>query len=265
MSLLSSVFGRVFSRLGGRSTATAPARMQSSSGTARKHRRTVIDLEQLEQRMALTVSPVSIRLAPVSDTGLRGDGITRLAQPTFVGLAPARSTVSIFADGLPIGTAKASPGGAWRLVRPRSPLSLGPHVLTASAALPNKAPISSAPMWMAVDRTPPTATISFNATQGSLTIAFSERVNLSPAQLMSRIRLTIPRVGTFALSSPVVREVVGGITASQPNPTTYTFQLAVTPRAPGTHKVSLMPTGVFDFAGNPLPRIVSAQSTQQFS
>jgi hypothetical protein len=262
MSLISSVFGRVFSRFGGRSTASAPAGMRSSSRSAKKLRKTVVDLEQLEQRMALTVSPVSIRLAPASDTGIRGDGITRLAQPTLIGSAPARSTVSVFADGLPIGTAKASPKGAWSLARPRSPLSLGPHVLTASAALPNRAPISSAPMWMAVDRTPPTATLSFNATLGSLKIEFSERVNISPTQLMSRIRLTIPNVGTFALSSPVVREVVGGITASQLNPTTYTFQLRVTPRAPGMHMVSLMPTGVFDFAGNPLPRQVSAHSNQ---
>jgi len=216
--------------------------------------------------MALTVSPVTIQLARVSDTGILGDGVTRLAQPTFVGLAPARSTVSIFNDhGGLIGTVKASPSGAWRLVRPLSPLSLGPHVLTASAALPNRAAISSAPMWMAVDRTPPTATLAFNATQGSLTITFSERVNITPAQLMSRIRLTIPNVGTFALSSPAVREVVGGINASQPNPTTYTFQLRVTPRATGTHRISLMPTGIVDFAGNQLAHSVSAQSTQQFS
>jgi hypothetical protein len=215
--------------------------------------------------MALTVSPVTIRLAPASDTGFK-DGITTLAQPTFIGRAPARSTVSISnAHGVLIGTVKASPSGAWSLARPRSPLSLGPHVLTASAALPNKATISSAPMWMAVDRTPPTATISFNATQGSLTIAFSERVTLSPTQLMSRISLTIPNVGTFALSSPAVREVVGGITASQPNPTTYTFQLRVTPRAPGTHTITLMPKGIVDFAGNQLAHSVSANSTQQFS
>jgi hypothetical protein len=266
MSLMSSVFGRVFSRFGVRSTASAPARRPSSSGRARKRRKTVVDLEQLEQRMALTVSPVTIQLARVSDTGILGDGITRLAQPTFVGRAPARSTVSVFnTEGGLIGTVKASPSGAWRLARPRSPLSLGPHVLTASAALPNQAAMSSAPMWMAVDRTPPTATLAFNATQGSLTITFSERVNITPAQLMSRIRLTIPNVGTFALSSPAVREVVGGIDASQPNPTTYTFQLRVTPRAPGTHRISLMPTGIVDFAGNQLAHSVSANSTQQFS
>ena len=213
--------------------------------------------------MALTVSPVTIQLARVSDTGILGDGITRLVQPTFVGRAPARSTVSISdAHGGLIGSVKASPSGAWSLARPRSPLSLGPHVLTASAALPNKAPISSAPMWMVVDRTPPTATLSFNATLGSLKIEFSERVNISPTQLMARIRLTIPNVGTFAMSSPVVREVVGGITASQPNPTTYTFQLRVTPRAPGMHMVSLMPTGIVDFAGNQLAHSVSAHSNQ---
>jgi len=262
MSLMSSVFGRVFSRFGARSTASAPARRPSSPGTARKHRKTVVDLEQLEQRMALTVSPVTIRLAPASDTGIR-DGITKLTQPMLIGSAPARSTVSISdAHGGLIGTVKASPSGAWSLARPRSPLSLGPHVLTASAALPNKAPISSAPMWMAVDRTPPTATLSFNATLGSLKIEFSERVNISPTQLMARIRLTIPNVGTFAMSSPVVREVVGGITASQPNPTTYTFQLRVTPRAPGMHMVSLMPTGIVDFAGNQLAHSVSAHSNQ---
>lgn len=257
---MSSVFGRVFSQFGARPNPSAPAKKWLSAAKARKLRKTVVDLEQLEQRMALTVSPVTIRLAPASDTGVRGDGITRLAQPMLIGSAPARSTVSIrTTDGGLIGIAKATPGGAWSLARP---LSQGPHVLTASAALPNKPSVSSAPMWMSVDRTPPTATLSFNATQGSLTIAFSERVNISPTQLMSRIRLTIPNVGTFALSSPVVREVVGGITALQTNPTTYTFQLRVTPQAPGMHRVSLLPTGIFDFAGNPLPGIVSAHSNQ---
>lgn len=267
MSIMSSVFGRVFSQFDARPYPSARAKRWLSAGKARKLRKTVVDLEQLEQRMALTVSPVTIRLAPASDTGVRGDGITRLAQPMLIGSAPARSTVSIrTTDGGLIGIAKASPSGAWSLARP---LSQGPHVLTASAALPNKAaissaPISSAPMWMSVDRTPPTARISFNATQGSLKIEFSERVNISPTQLMSRISLTIPQFGTHALSSTVIRDVVGGITATQLNPTTYTFQLRVTPRATGLHKVSLMPTGVFDFAGNPLPRVVSGYSTQQF-
>ncbi|MBE0229851.1 BapA/Bap/LapF family large adhesin [Enterobacter hormaechei] len=64
--------------------------------------------------------------APVANGGLTND-----ARPTLTGTAEAGATVTIFDNGVQIGTAVAT-GGAWSFT-PSTPLADGPHNLTFSA------------------------------------------------------------------------------------------------------------------------------------
>lgn len=64
--------------------------------------------------------------APVANGGLTND-----ARPTITGTAEAGATVTIFDNGVQIGTAVAT-GGAWSFT-PSTPLADGPHNLTFSA------------------------------------------------------------------------------------------------------------------------------------
>ena len=67
------------------------------------------------------------------DTGNRGDGITKDRDLTVVGTAEPGSTVTVYADGVLVGTVVANANGRWTLPA-TGILSLGGHVLTAKAA-----------------------------------------------------------------------------------------------------------------------------------
>jgi hypothetical protein len=239
----------------------------SAARPTRRHRRGVgprsreasVGLESLEQRMALTVAAPSIRLAAASDTGLRNDGITRFARPVFTGTAPARSSVVVFADGQPIGSTRAGVNGAWSLATAK-PLTTGAHIITAQAAL-NRQTSTATPMWMAVDPTPPTASLAYDPTfkatptgpvTGRAILTFSEPVQAQGVKLANMLftdhgaRLTVP------LGSPLLRTYVGAITMTQLSDRSYAFTPAVQAFAPGIYSLTFQKTGVADRAGNPL-------------
>lgn len=235
-------------------SAARPTRRHRRGGGPRS-REASVGLESLEQRMALTVAAPSIRLAAASDTGLRGDGITRFARPVFTGTAPARSSVVVYADGQLIGVARATVNGAWSLATPiAKPLTTGAHIITAQAAL-NRQASTATPMWMAVDPTPPTARLSYDSVNGRATVTFSEPVSgvrSSNLILSGRTQsgFTIPNV---PINDVRARPYVGLITMSQsPDGKTFTFQEQLTLAEPGTYTLSFVKTGVADRAGNPL-------------
>jgi hypothetical protein len=239
----------------------------SAARPTRRHRRGVgprnreasVGLESLEQRMALTVAAPSIRLAAASDTGLLGDGITRFARPVFTGTAPARSSVVVYADGQLIGVARATVRGAWSLATPTAkPLTTGAHIITAQAAL-NRQASTATPMWMAVDPTPPTASLAYDPTfkatptgpvTGRAILTFSEPVQgVKLANMLFTdhgARLTVP------LGSPLLSTYVGAITTTQLSDRSYAFTPAVQAFAPGLYSLTFQKTGVADRAGNPL-------------
>ena len=69
----------------------------------------LLALEALEGRRALAVTAPTIRLMVASDTGVKGDGITRLAQPAFAGFAPRGAYVAVYAQGdTLLGVARAN-------------------------------------------------------------------------------------------------------------------------------------------------------------
>jgi hypothetical protein len=226
-------------------------------------------LESLEQRMALTVAAPSVRLAAVSDTGIRGDGITRLARPVFSGTAPARSSVVVYSDGNLVGVTTATVRGAWSLATPAArPLAIGPHVITAYAVRPGQPQSTAASLAIAVDPTPPTASLSYDPTfkatptgpvTGRATLTFSEPVQ---GVRLANMRFTEVRSGlSLAFNSPILRNYVGTITTTQLSDRSYAFTPSVQALAQGTYAISLLKTGVVDRAGNPLATGVATRFT----
>ncbi len=206
--------------------------------------------------MALTVAAPSIGLTAASDTGIRGDGITRLVRPVFAGAAAARSKVVVYADGQLLGVTTATARGAWSLATPAArPLTAGAHTLTAYAVGPGQVWSTATPMWMAVDPTPPTASLAYDSVNGRATLTFSEPVSgvrLSSLILSGRTQsgVTIPNV---PIKDSRASLYVGAITLSQSSDgRTFTFQQQLALAEPGTYTLSFVKTGVTDRAGNPL-------------
>ena len=244
--------------------ATKPTRQRRSAAGLRS-REASMGLESREQRMALTVAAPSIRLAAASDTGVRGDGITRLARPVFAGAAPARSSVVVYADGQLVGITTATVRGAWSLATPAArPLTTGAHTMTAYAVGAGSVWSTATPMWMAVDPTPPTASLTYDSVNGRATVTFSEPVSgvrASSLILAGRTEsgVVIPNV---AINNVRARPYVGLITMSQSSDgRTFTFQEQLTLAEPGTYTLSFVKTGVVDRAGNPLAAGASVRFT----
>ena len=235
--------------------ATRPTRRRRSTAGLRS-REASMGLESLEQRMALTVAAPSIRLAAASDTGVLGDGITRLARPVFTGVAPARSSVVVYADGQLLGITRATVRGAWSLATPAArPLTAGAHTMTAYAVGASKVWSTATPMWMAVDPTPPTASLTYDSLNGRATLTFSEPV--SGVQLRNLFISGRTSSGVTLASVPIkdsrAQFFVGAINFSQsPDRKTYTFQQQLVLAESGNYTLVFVKTGVRDRAGNPL-------------
>lgn len=253
----------------GVSVAKPTRRRRKAGASATRDRDARVGLETLEQRMALTVAAPAIGLTAASDTGIRGDGITRVARPVFAGVAPAKSSVIVYADGHLLGVTTATAKGLWSLATPASkPLAAGDHVLTAYAVGAGR--VQSAPtlMWMAVDPTPPTASLAydpnFSATPGGrvtgrVTLTFSE-----PVLGVSLAKMQFTDLGlkvTVGLGSPLLKSYVGTITTTQLSDRSYAFTPSVQAFAPGSYAVTLNKAGIVDRAGNPLATDVSTRFT----
>jgi len=72
--------------------------------------------------------------APVV-TGPTNNTVTNDNTPTFTGTAPAGSTVTIYLDGVQVGTTTADANGNWSFT-PSTPLEDGDYVLTVTATDP---------------------------------------------------------------------------------------------------------------------------------
>ena len=242
---------------------------RQARGAGRQNRGNSVGIETLEQRIALTVAAPAIGLTAASDTGIRGDGVTRLARPVFTGVAPARSTVVVYADGQPLGVTTATARGAWSLATPVSkPFTAGAHAVEAYAVGAGKEWSAATPLSLVVDPTPPTATLDYDANfiaipggppTGRVTLTFSE-----PVRGVSLANLQLTDLGskfTLALGSPLLRGYVGTISTTQLSDRSYTFTPSVQAFAPGTYTLTLLKNGIADRAGNPLAANVSRRFT----
>ena len=247
--------------------STAPLRQRSAgtTGIARGVRKPAgsIGLESLEPRIALTVLPAnvpppSVALTAASDTGVRGDGVTRLSRPTFTGRAPARSTVVVYTDALrtqPLGTVRANALGVWSLTTPAArPFTAGDYAITAYAI--NAANVSSGPstrLSLRIDDSRPTASIVYDAVNGRATLTFSEPVS---GVSLASLRLAGRTAAALSFANRSIADVrlyplLGNVTLSASSDAkTFTFQEQFTLAEPGTFTLTLAPTGIVDRAGN---------------
>ena len=89
----------------------------------------------LSEQWLLTIHPVSdaptaLTLAPASDSGIAGDGITNVTTPTITGTGAAGDTITLYDGQTAIGTTLVGAGGTWSLTTPI--LAAGTHSLTAT-------------------------------------------------------------------------------------------------------------------------------------
>ena len=224
-------------------------------------------LESLEQRMAMTVAAPSIRLAVASDTGVRGDWTTSVMRPVFMGTAPARSSVVVFADGTTLlGVAKANARGAWSLATPKDmPLASGPREITAQAFSP------SAQVWSTVTKQSlivdpaPTASLTYDSLNGRATLTFSEPVSASlvrAANLRLWGRTELGLLTNVSITEPRARAFVGSITmTASENNTKFTFQEERVLAISGQYTLTFVERGIVDRVGNPLAKVAPISFT----
>lgn len=246
-------------------TAHPSRRRRHGGDVGRRNRAVATKVEPLEQRMALTVAAPSIGLAVASDTGIRGDGITRLVRPAFVGVAPARSNVVVYADGRLLGVTRATAQGAWTLATPAAkPLAPGAHTMTAYAVGPSQVWSTATARSITVDVAPPTATLTYDKVLGIATLTFSEPVSgVRPSNLMLSGRMqsgvTIPNV---PITNAQLSAYIGGITTEYSSDgKTVTFREGRTLADEGSYTLTFVKNGVVDRAGNQVAANVSTRFT----
>jgi hypothetical protein len=105
----------------------------------------------------LTVdAPGAPVLALASDTGVQGDGLTRLLAPTFTGTVESGAVVSLYDGGDFVGMGTANGTGVYSI---ETPLSNGAHTITARVvdAAGNATAAASAPFTLTIDAVAPDA------------------------------------------------------------------------------------------------------------
>ncbi len=110
---------------------------------------------------------LTLMLPASSDSGVVGDNITRITRPTLTGLATPGATITVRADGVVIGTTKASSRGIWNLV-PSVNLAVGAHTISASELDIDGSTIAVATLPLIIDliALPPTLMLAANSGSG---------------------------------------------------------------------------------------------------
>ena len=102
-------------------------------------------------------APGNVALAPGADTGASAtDGITRENRPPLTGLAEAGSGITVYVDGVAVGTTTADAAGVWQLT-PVSSLADGAHTVQVVAANADGASAPSAALTLTIDTAAPSA------------------------------------------------------------------------------------------------------------
>lgn len=99
----------------------------------------------------------TLALSPQSDSGIKGDDITNVAQPTLTGTAEGGSIVNLTDGGALIGSTVADPTtGLWSIAA-TTPLAQGPNALVATATYLTDASYQSVPLNVTLDTVAPAA------------------------------------------------------------------------------------------------------------
>lgn len=209
-------------------TATATAGGKTSSPSAAL-------VLTIDTRAPAISTPV---LSPSSDSGTRGDNLTRVSKPTITGTAESKSLVHLFVDGKAAGTATASSTGSWSITL-SSPLSNGQHKITATAtdAAGNTSPVSAA-LVLTIDTTAPSVSTPVLSRSSDSGLAGDNLINLSKPTI----------TGTAQAGSVVSLFVDGKAAGTVTTSSTGSWSLTLsTPLSTGQHKLTATAT---DTAGN---------------
>ena len=183
-------------------------------------------------------APTGLALAAASDTGTPGDRLTSINTPAISGSAEANAVVSLYNGGALVGSATASPSGAWEATL--GALAEGAHTLTAQAVDPagNTSGLSAA-LTITIDTTPPSA-----PSAPSLTAASD-----SGASSSDRLtNITTPTFTGTAEASSVIDLLVGGnVVGTATADLSGAWTITSSAQAEGAHNFS---TRARDAAGN---------------
>ena len=103
-------------------------------------------------------APAGLTLNPADDSGLPGDHLTNVTQPTITGTGTAGSTATLYDGATAVGSIMVAADGTFA-VTPTSTLSEGLHSLTVREADPaGNVSASSSPLVLTIDTTPPLVT-----------------------------------------------------------------------------------------------------------
>ena len=146
----------------GRWSFTSPALADGPHGITATAADKAGNASPASSALALTIDtaapapPSAPALAPGSDGGTKGDGMTNVAAPVFVGTAEAGSAVAVFDAGARLGGTTAGSDGQWSFASPG--LTDGSHTVTAIAtdAAGNTSPNSPA-LALTIDTAAPPA------------------------------------------------------------------------------------------------------------
>ena len=108
-------------------------------------------------------------LDPSTDSGVRGDSVTRFTNPKCTGTAEAGATVTILGNGVAVGSGVAT-GGNYAVTITTALVPDGVYGITAQAtdAAGNTGAVS-APLSLTIDTTPPTVQTPASAAPGTVT------------------------------------------------------------------------------------------------
>ncbi|PGH56145.1 hypothetical protein CRT60_14330 [Azospirillum palustre] len=144
----------------------------------------------------LTVdAPGAPALASASDTGVSGDGKTRLLAPTFTGTVESGAVVSLYDGGNFVGMGTANGAGVYSI---ETPLSNGSHTITARVvdAAGNNTAAASAPLVITIDAVAPDAPsapvldpASDSSTPGDLLTSVATPTVTGTAEALSTVHL----------------------------------------------------------------------------
>jgi len=206
--------------------------------------------------LSITVpAPATPDLLASSDTGLSfNDNLTRLNNATpggalqfSIGNTIAGLTVSLFADGVLIGSAVANGSSTTIITNGSLPLNDGVHAITARQELAGNPP-SAMSQWLAVtiDTTPPSAVsamFQFQTDHG-LRFAFDSAVGVMSASDLSLVNLTtMQTIPTAAIA----------MTVESASAMRFTFPgLPAGILGDGNYRARIAATDLTDLAGNPL-------------
>jgi len=96
---------------------------------------------------------IGLRILRATDTGVAGDSITAIAQPTLTGEAPAGFTLTLYADAVPVGQTVVAADGTFT-VQPQQPLPDGDVFLQVSLTGPaGEASVLSPGVTITIDTT----------------------------------------------------------------------------------------------------------------